>query len=173
MNIRTFIIQFLARLSGYQLPPPATPILPPEPPKTPAEQPVALEPASTPPSPKTSLLEHFCISIRDYEGSPGDRNYRNNNPGNCRYSSIGYDRSYGHVGRDPQNFAIFQDYETGFRYLKNLVTSKILANPDHTITQFFEAYAPASDGNNPSLYALHVAKQIGVSVETPVKNLLA
>jgi hypothetical protein len=140
---------------------------------TPPVAPPAPQPAPVLPAPKPDLLEAFCTAIRDFEGGPGDRNYRNNNPGNCRYSSVGYDPSYGVVGRDPQNFAIFKDYATGLRYLTNLVRSKIAAHPDRTITEFFEDYAPSSDGNNPRLYALHVAKQIGVSVEAPMKNLLA
>lgn len=140
---------------------------------TPPVAPPAPQPVPVPPTPKTNLLEAFCTAIRDFEGGPGDRNYRNNNPGNCRYSSVGYDPSYGNVGRDPQNFAIFKDYETGFRYLKNLVKEKIEASPNEDMYAFFANYAPSTDGNNPRLYALHVAKQIGVLVDTPVKNLLA
>ena len=47
-----------------------------------------------------SLLGKFALAIRDYEGVPGDRNYRNNNPGNCRYSSVGYLAKYEPVEKD-------------------------------------------------------------------------
>jgi hypothetical protein len=140
---------------------------------------VVQNPIATPPSPvivkpmeTTSLLTKFCIAIRDYEGQPGDLNYRNNNPGNCRFSSVGYSSIYGDVKKDSRGFAIFPTYELGFLYLTNLIKEKISANPEQSILQFFHIYAPSSDKNDPDTYASWVANQIGLSAQTHIKILL-
>lgn len=139
--------------------------------------PIVVAPKQPPQPSKTvvqpiPLLEKFCTAIRDYEGKPGDRNYRNQNPGNCRYSSVGYLPIYGTVGRDAQNFAIFKDYATGFLYLKNLITYKIHQNPDWTIQQLVSNYAPSSDGNNPKKYAASVSKAVSLSPADKASQLL-
>lgn len=119
-----------------------------------------------------ATLNNICLAIRDFEGHRGDRNYRNNNPGNCRYSSVGYAAIYGVVRRDPQNFAIFKDYETGWLYLKNLVKGKIKAHPEWTLVDFFKNYAPPTDGNNPNAYATYVANRLEVDDDTfRIKNI--
>lgn len=120
----------------------------------------------------TKSLATFCEAIRDYEGSPGNRNYRNNNPGNCRYSSVGYAAKYGQVGKDAQGFAIFKDMDTGMLYLRNLVLEKVRKNPNQTILQFMSVYAPTSDGNNPVSYANFLAKRLGVTSDFPMKNIV-
>ena len=118
-------------------------------------------------------LELFCTKLRDYEGKPGNRNYRNNNPGNCRFSRVGYLLIYGEVKKDKDGFAIFKDYETGFLYLKNLITWKIHQHPNWTITQLMGQYAPAKDNNEPEKYASWLAKQTNVDVKTfTIKELL-
>jgi hypothetical protein len=162
------LLDLIAQLLGKLQPvePPVVPVAPPEPPK-----------------PKRNLLREFCLCIREYEGwyAPGDhpqhpqgsKSWRNNNPGNCRYSSKGYLPMYGMVKKDKDNFAIFGDYATGWMYLQNLVKSKIKDNPEHTLIQFFQVYAPAEDHNNPVAYATYVAKKLRVPVETRIKQLLA
>lgn len=119
-----------------------------------------------------ATLENFCLAIRDFEGAPGDRNYRNNNPGNCRYSSVGYASFYGHVGKDKDNFAIFKDYATGWLYLKNLVLSKVRKNPNQTIVDFMRVYAPSSDNNDPAHYAVYIARRLGVKADYPMKLIV-
>lgn len=117
-------------------------------------------------------LDTFCLAIRNYEGSPGDRNYRNNNPGNARYYYGGYLPIYGHVGMDKDGFAVFKDYDTGYLYLKNLVKHKIEVHPDWTISDFFHVYAPTADSNDPDAYAFFVAKRLGVDVTYKISNIL-
>lgn len=132
-------------------------------------------PPTVPPAPepvKESKLETFCLAIRDYEGKPGDLNYRNNNPGNCRYSSQGYLKIYQPVLRDTRGFAIFKNYETGWLYLQNLVRAKIQANPKQSIAAFFEVYAPASDNNDPKRYAQVVAAAVGLKTTDPISKLV-
>jgi hypothetical protein len=146
-----------------------TPYTPPQP--TPAPKPLPI-----PPKPHLDRLSDFCLAIRDYEGKPGELNYRNNNPGNCRCSRVGYLPIYGAV-KCVNNFAVFPTYELGWLYLKNHVRSKSAAHPSWTIHQYFadpkDGHAPSSDGNDPRKYAEYVAKRLGVPVDTPLRSLLA
>lgn len=121
------------------------------------------------------MLLELCTSIRDYEGSQKnshglpDRNWRNNNPGNCRYSPVGYLPIYGKVGKDKDGFAIFKDYDTGFLYLENLIKSKIAKNPNQTLFQFMCVYAPKEDGNDPAKYAQYLANRLGITEDYKMK----
>lgn len=119
------------------------------------------------------LLDKFCTAIRDYEGVPGDANYLNNNPGNCRYNPDGYLAQYGHVTESPAGFAVFPSYEIGWMYLENMILGRIHAHSNWTLLQFFENYAPSTDGNNPALYAGFVAKRLGVETPYQIKNILS
>lgn len=122
---------------------------------------VVMEPIN--PIPPNNYLNTFCLAIQSHEGwFLGSRSQKNHNPGNCRYSSVGYLPIYEPVGKDAQNFAVFKDYATGFLYLKNLVKSKIHTHPMWTFYQFFANYAPSSDGNNSQRYAEVVAEACGV-----------
>jgi hypothetical protein len=40
-----------------------------------------------------------------------------------------------------------------------------------TLKQFTEIYAPSVDKNNPLKYSLWVAEQIGVKIDTQIKDL--
>lgn len=120
--------------------------------------------------PQVKLID-FCTYLRDYEGKPGDLNYRNNNPGNCRCSKVGYAASYGTV-KCVNNFAVFSTYELGWLYLQNLVKERCAKHPTWTIKDFFANYAPTGDNNNPSLYAKNVAGRLGVGTDFLIKNLV-
>lgn len=133
-------------------------------------------PITTPEAPKqaqdeSSKLDVFCTAIRDFEGRPGDLNYRNNNPGNCRCSPVGYLPKYGNV-RCVNNFAVFPTYELGWEYLQNLVLQWASLHPNWTIIDFFTHYAPASDNNPTIAYAKNVAAKCGVSTFTTLRELL-
>ncbi len=124
----------------------------------------------TPPSPipPTATLEVMCKAIKDMEGA----NPANNNPGNCRYFYGGYHPMYEPVGRSKGGFAIFPTYELGWLYLKNTVKGKIKNHPTWTLLDFFNNYAPESDGNNPTHYAAFVAKRLGVDSGFLMKDLV-
>lgn len=118
---------------------------------------------STMPQVKQSLLNEFCTAIRDYEGSPGDLSYRNNNPGNLRKTN--------------GQFFVFDTYEQGFIALKDYViracTDRHKAyKSTFTFYQFFAVYAPSGDNNNPNLYTEHVCKQIGIEPTEQIKILV-
>lgn len=143
-------------------------------PETPQDAPKPVEPTVPTAPPAQSRLEAFCAAIQEHEGwYPGSRSFRNNNPGNCRYSSVGYAARYLPVLKDKDGFAIFKDYATGWLYLQNLVREKIQSNPNQTLAAFFELYAPTSDNNDPQAYAAAVGKRLGVNYQTfLIKNLL-
>lgn len=138
---------------------------------------VSNPPATTPveapkhPPTETSMLVRFCTSLRNFEGSPGDLNYRNKNPGNTRCSSVGYLPKYGNV-KCVNNFAVFETYDLGWEYLLNLVHYRATEHPTWTILDFFTNWAPASDNNFPAKYAAYVAKDCGKDVHTTLKDLL-
>jgi hypothetical protein len=112
---------------------------------------------------KTSLLVPWAEAIRDYEGQPGDLSYRNNNPGNLRNTT--------------GNFMKFKTWEAGWAalldYLTRAATGKHKAyKPTFSLLQFFKVYSPTEDKNDPHAYATYVAKRIGVTVDTEIKNLV-
>lgn len=116
--------------------------------------------------PKEQLLNTMAMAIQKHEGwmlNPPSRSVRNNNPGNCRFSSVGYLPKYGVVRKDKDNFAIFESYEIGLLYLKNLILDKARNNPQWNLVDFFKVYAPSEDNNDPFLYAKVVATFMGVS----------
>ena len=77
------------------------------------------------------------------------------------------------VTRDPQNFAVFKDYATGWLYLNNLLREKIKAHAEWTLLQLFENYAPAADNNDPTAYAAAVGKRLGVDYKTfVIRNIV-
>ena len=144
----------------------------PTPPPTPVEAVTSTPtPSAAPVAPTRELLVKFCSAIRDFEGLPGDRNYRNNNPGNVKASPVGYAPLYGKVGVDKDNFAVFRDYATGWLYLQNYVLAKVKKYPQWTILDFFNHYAPESDNNPTKRYAEFVAHRCGVDIHTNVKSL--
>jgi len=115
--------------------------------------------------PKDFLLNVMAMTIQKHEGwiiFPPSRSVRNHNPGNARYSSVGYLAKYGRVGKDKDNFAIFPTYEIGLMYLKNLILEKAKKNPSWNLYDFFNVYAPESDNNNTTRYAEIVARAMDV-----------
>ena len=128
-------------------------------------------------------LSEFCKAVQKYEGwFAGSRAYRNNNPGNLRYTP--YTIELGAYSKDDRNFCIFRNYDAGFNALKQLVwdatNMRLRAYRLYTEAQkkdaitmldFFNVYAPPSDANEPNAYALYVASQLGVSPQIKLKEL--
>lgn len=126
-------------------------------------------------------LDLWCNAIKSVEGyfAPGEssRNprgtasWRNNNPGNLEYH-----RQIGTKGSDGR-FAIFRTYQDGYNALKSLLiraaTGQMPAyRANGSLADFYAVYAPSGDDNDPMAYAQTVAKAIGVSVETKIKDLI-
>lgn len=128
----------------------------------------------------TSKIDAWCHSIQSMEGyfAPGESPkyphgtpaWYNNNPGNLVYRG---QLNAIQNGR----FARFRTYTDGYNALKNMLIgactgqSKIY-RPDMTLVQFYEIYAPSSDGNSPQAYAEHVAHDLGVGVGTSIRTFL-
>lgn len=141
------------------------------------------------------MTEKWALAIKRHEGwiTPGgaypngSRSYRNNNPGNLRYTS--YTAALGkNKGHDDKNFVIYVSYEAGLAALKQFLidASTDVLRPYRvkaselkkdsagklTLYEFYSVYAPSTDGNYPRGYAEAVAKDLGVSPETRIKDLL-
>lgn len=94
----------------------------------------------------------------------------NNNPWNIKDQSF-----WSPVWVGKNNFAQFATPEDWF----DALVEKIEYNQNNsksayygkTIAQYFQKYAPSSDGNNPAQYAASVAKQLGVSVNTKISDV--
>lgn len=115
---------------------------------------------------KVSKLDLWCEAIKRMEGAKPERN----NPGNLRYRGQQY-------AVNDRGFCKFDTYEHGYSALRNLIiracTGQIsLYNPNGNLYQFYAVYAPDSDGNDSRHYAEFVAKFIGMSPETIIKDLL-
>ena len=78
-------------------------------------------------------------------GNPGDRNTRNNNPGNLEASDWVKSQP-GYVGTDGR-FAIFDTPEAGEAALENLLVSGDTIYKDNTVGDFLETYAPQHEND--------------------------
>lgn len=134
----------------------------------PAEQ-AATGPNELPDMP-TVTFEAIALAIQTFEGwGTGTRSFRNNNPGNLKYAS--WESSYGVTGKDAQGFAVFPSYDQGFRALIALLKSKARNNPNWTLLNLMNNYAPSSDNNNPTQYADFIAQQTGASSDTLLSDI--
>jgi len=124
-----------------------------------------------------NLLEQFALAIKKFEGwfgpcikfPKGTISYQNNNPGNLRWSRF-------QTGKN-QGFAVFKTYNDGWKALIWDITLKAQGKtrtslgPSSTLYDFFSVWAPGSDGNKPRQYAENVAKHIGISPNTTLREI--
>lgn len=138
-------------------------------------------------APHVSFIEKWAKCIQTYEGfAPGTRAFNNSNPGNMRCVPI---MNRYAVGKDPQGFCRFSNYTIGFKALceklrldasgesetYNAMAKQLFgldSAADCTMYQFFQIYAPTGDDNNPKLYSDFVTKNMGISPNTKIKDLL-
>ncbi len=119
----------------------------------------------------TARIFDMAMAIRSYEGwYPGSVSQKNNNPGNLRSWRT-------QIGTSYNGFAIFKSYTDGWNALVELLTraSKGLSSsykPDFSLRQFFHVYAPVSDNNDSDAYAKFVARQLGITIDYKVKDLV-
>jgi hypothetical protein len=130
-----------------------------------------IETTITQSTPQPTLTE-LCGAMRDFEGKPGDANYINNNPLNCKFYEGGYLLKYGNVRRSPAGFAIFPTYGIGWDYGFNMLKNKIKNHPQWTLYDLIENHAPASDENPVLNYTTTVAKRLGVDIHYSMSNLV-
>ena len=160
-------------LDEHYIPTSPPPVMAPDAPKQPA---TATSTPETMNDTKRPTITDFCAGLKEYEGwilpggkdwsgkvyPKGSRAYQNCSPGNVRYSPVGYLPKYLPVLKDKDGFAKFKDVTTGELYLNEMVKAKIRKNPNQTILQFMEIYAPREDENDPVAYSNFLAKKLGV-----------
>ena len=114
--------------------------------------------------PEMSKIELWAVAIEDFENF----NESFNNPGALRESKFQKGKKNG--------FAFFETYAIG---KKALLYQLVIAcngksknyQPEMTLVQFFEKYAPKVDGNNPQLYASYCAQRMSVSPKILLKDI--
>lgn len=116
-------------------------------------------------------LEALADAIKTYEGwFPFSRAWRNNNPGNLRFSRFQTGRRGG--------FAYFASYATGWLALWYDLWAKCTGNtrtglgPRSTLLDLCRVWAPEANGNDPTAYATFIAKRLNVYITTPLKWFL-
>lgn len=154
-------------------------------PKTAPERTNMPETTQTPPAASKLTLTDLATGIKEYEGwgppgstingvyyASGTPSFRNHNPGNCRFSHVGYLPKYQPVLCSAAGFAIFKDDDTGWEYLLNLLKEKIEVRPNLSLLEFMSSYAPRADGNDPVAYASWIARRLGVETSIAMKQFL-
>ena len=118
------------------------------------------------------VLDALAQAIYAYEGNkPGDRAFRNNNPGNLRTTTL-------IEAQDGDHYRIFPTFRSGYQALLDDLTAKITGKNDHGLSQestlvaFFQVYAPAGDDNAPAKYAAFVADWMSRTYEQTVTPTL-
>lgn len=131
------------------------------------------------PSAPQNKLEKLALAIKKHEGwiEPGSPGYprgsisfRNNNPGNLRYSPKQSGSQYG--------FSKFPTYAAGWNALIWDLTQKCHGNTrtglngQSTLMQLLAVYAPAADHNNPEAYMMFVQGETGFPPTMKLAELL-
>jgi ribosomal protein S13 len=96
------------------------------------------------------------VTIGNETRTGGDRNWRNNNPGNIEYGPFAI--KYGAIGSDGR-FAIFPTEEQGRMAQDALLKSKNYANL--SLADAVKRYAPSNE-NDPKSYARQIMAQTGI-----------
>lgn len=116
-------------------------------------------------------LDKLAQAIAQQEGFgvPGARPTRNHNPGDIR--------GWGAYPVDAEGFAVFPDDATGWAKLMQDLGNHAQKYPSQSLICFiggdsnWPGYAPASDSNDPTAYAVAIGKALGVSEWTRFANL--
>jgi hypothetical protein len=135
---------------------------------------------------KSGMQNHKpYIMVQNADGTMerrfGDRNTRDNNPGNIRWSTskrgVFADSVYGAIGNDGDNYAVFPTLAAGSAAQSQLLLSKKYR--DLNPTQLVHSYAPSSDKNDEAAYVSSLASvgdktpsQMSPEELTNYKNLI-
>ena len=83
-------------------------------------------------------IKKILYNDRDYLKKNGSRSFRNNNPGNLRYTG-----QEGSIGKDGNGFAIFPSYELGQK--AHIRQINLDAQRGYTIADFVSKFAPKEE----------------------------
>lgn len=104
------------------------------------------------------------IARQEGFGVPGAIPTTHNNPGDLKHSPHST-----HPG-DPDSIGMIDTVEHGWDDLERQL--RLYADRGYTLRQCIEAWAPASDGNNPGEYLEFVCEGLALPPETPVSVAL-
>lgn len=116
-------------------------------------------------------LDTMASAISMFEGNaPDSRATRNNNPGNLKFAE------QPGAEKDKDGFAVFRTSQDGMNALKAQIRVAVdgksnVFNPEMTLHEFFQKYAPAKDKNHPLAYAQFVAQRMGTTSNTKLKDI--
>jgi hypothetical protein len=105
------------------------------------------------------------VTVGGQTRTGGDRNWRNNNPGNIEYGPFAI--KYGAIGSDGR-FAIFPSEEQGRMAQDALLKSKNYANL--SLADAVKRYAPSNE-NDPKSYANQIMKSTGIDTSKTYASL--
>jgi hypothetical protein len=105
------------------------------------------------------------VTVGGQTRTGGDRNWRNNNPGNIEYGPFAI--KYGAIGSDGR-FAIFPSEEQGRMAQDALLKSKNYANL--SLQDAIKRYAPSNE-NDPKSYANQIMKSTGIDTSKTYASL--
>jgi len=109
-----------------------------------------------------TALTVLVFAMATFEGTPGDRNWRNKNPCNLKWEGQRHT-----LGKDAEGFAVFDTLEHGFEAAEKQILLDIRRNPHLTIRELIDLWAPPSDGNpNNEKYAALASAALGVPPST-------
>lgn len=109
-------------------------------------------------------------AVMYYTGGPiyyhvgGDRNWRNNNPGNCKVGNTS--KKFNQIGEDGE-FAIFPSYSQGYNCMEYVVFSTY---GDKTIEKMMYKYAPPEE-NDTEGYIKMIVNATGLGRDTVLNTL--
>lgn len=98
----------------------------------------------------------------------GQRNWRNNNPGNIGYGNGQLVKRLGAIGK-AGGFAVFPDYETGRKAIFGVLKKDDFQS--RTIAKALEVWAPKEDKNDPKKYKQFVLARTGIDLNRPIRSL--
>ena len=113
---------------------------------------------NAPVGPSSGVVPGKSVTIGGQVRTGGDRNWRNNNPGNIEYGKFAI--SMGAIGSDGR-FAIFPTEEMGRKAADTLLKGKSYANLSAAAA--INKWAPSNE-NDPKAYAANIAKQTGLDM---------
>ena len=111
-----------------------------------------------------TILDRWALANMEFEGwSKGSVSYVNSNPGNLKWPGLPADR-FGH--------SIFPTFQAGYdRLIEQLELARSgrsrVYTPNDTLLEFYQKYSEA----NSLSYAGFVAKRLGVSIYTKIKDI--
>jgi hypothetical protein len=98
----------------------------------------------------------------------GQRNWRNNNPGNIGYGNGILVKRLGAIGK-AGGFAVFPSYEIGRTAIFGVLKQDSFQN--RTVSKAIEVWAPTEDNNDTELYKKHVQLWTSIDLKRQIKSL--